>query len=107
MIGYLPQHADQSPGTVLLYLILEDLFALDRYRILDFGSGSAFYKEAFATGCLEFADCYLLRPSWTHHCRVRLHWWTERFSESVGAWLDRVGLKKKIRMLMRGGSTKK
>ena len=107
VIGYLPQHADQSPGTVLLYLILEDLFALGKHRLLDFGSGSAFYKEAFATGCLEFADCYLLRPSVGHRCRVWLHWGMERFSASVGAWLDRVGLKKKIRLLMRGGAAKK
>ena len=104
VIGYLPQHADQSPGTVLLYLILQDLFALGRYRLLDFGSGSAFYKEAFATGCLEFADCYLLRPSAGHCVRVGLHWGMERFSAAVGAWLDRRGLKKKIRMLMRGGA---
>ena len=104
VIGYLPQHAEQSPGTVLLYLILQDLFALGRYRLLDFGSGSAFYKEAFATGCLEFADCYLLRPSAGHRVRVWLHWGMENFSGAVGAWLDRMGLKKKIRMLMRGGA---
>ena len=104
VIGYLPQHAEQSPGTVLLYLILQDLFALERHRLLDFGSGSAFYKEAFATGCLEFADCYLLRPTAGHRVRVWLHWGMERFSAAVGAWLDRMGLKKKIRMLMRGGA---
>jgi len=101
VIGYLPEHADLSPGTVLLYLILENLFALNQYRLLDFGPGHAFYKEAFATGSLEFADAYLFRSTWHNRWRIWLHWHVERFSSNVGALLDRWGLKKKIRMAMR------
>jgi hypothetical protein len=59
IIGYLSEYADKSPGTVLLYQIIQDLFALGQYRLFDFGTGSAFYKESFATDKIDFADSYL------------------------------------------------
>ena len=74
VIGYRPELADRSPGTVLLYLILEDLFALGRYPVLDFGPGHAFYKEAFATRHTDFADAYLLRAGWGHRWRLWRIW---------------------------------
>lgn len=101
VIGYLPQHAQSSPGTVLLYLILEDLFRLGRFEIFDFGIGEAAYKSAFATDQLNFSDAYLFRNSLRHRLLVSLHWNSERFSAAVGAWLERKGLKKKIRALIR------
>lgn len=106
VIGYLPEHADLSPGTVLLYLILQDLFSLQKYRMLDFGPGSAFYKEAFATDKLEFADSYLLRPTLENRWKLWLLWKTECFSTAVGSMLDRIGLKKKIRQWIRKGAHK-
>lgn len=101
VIGYRPEQADRSPGTVLLYLILEDLFALGRYPLLDFGPGHAFYKDAFATRHTDFADAYLLRATWGHRWRLWLHGRVERFSDAVGHWLERHGLKKRIRLAMR------
>ena len=106
VIGYLPEHADLSPGTVLLYLILQDLFSLEKYRMLDFGSGSAFYKEAFATDKLEFADSYLLRPTLKNRWKLWLLWRTECFSAAVGGMLERMGLKKRIRQWIRKGARK-
>ncbi|WP_310565114.1 GNAT family N-acetyltransferase [Hydrogenophaga sp.] len=101
VIGYRPEQADRSPGTVLLYLILEDLFALGRYPLLDFGPGHAFYKDAFATRHTDFADAYLLRATWGHRWRLWLHGRVERFSDAVGHRLERYGLKKRIRLAMR------
>lgn len=101
IIGYLPEHADKSPGTVLLYLIVQDLFAQAKYRLFDFGPGSASYKEAFATDKIEFADAYLFRPGIGNVLKVWMLWWGERFSSAAGSVLDRLGLKKNIRVLMR------
>lgn len=106
IIGYLPQISKQSPGTVLLYLIIQDLFALGKYRLLDFGPGRALYKESFATGWIEFADSYLIRAGLGNHWRLWVHWRLECFSTMVGEILDRFGLKKKIRLLMRASVTK-
>lgn len=106
IIGYLPQNSKQSPGTVLLYLIIQDLFALGKYRLLDFGPGRASYKESFATHWVEFADSYLIRHCLGNQVRLWLHWRLERFSTTVGRILDRFGFKKKIRLLMRVGVNK-
>ena len=105
VIGYLPELAAFSPGTVLLYLIVQDLFGHGGYSLLDFGPGDAFYKAAFSTGSMEYSDVYLFRPSWRNRWRVWLHWRVERFSTATGAWLERIGLKKKIRMKMRSAVT--
>lgn len=101
VIGYRPELAERSPGTVLLYLILEDLFELGRYLVLDFGPGHAFYKEAFATRHTDFADVYLLRTSWRHAWRLWLHQRVDTVSEAVGDWLERHGWKRRIRQAMR------
>jgi len=101
VIGYLPDRAALSPGTVLLYLILEDLFRLNRFQIFDFGVGEAPYKQAFATARLDFSDTYLFRQTWRYRWRVWLHWHLDRFSSAVGAWLERAGLKRRVRMLIR------
>lgn len=101
VIGYLPQRAAASPGTVLLALIIEDLFALNRYDMFDFGVGESFYKSAFATNHLDYADAYMFAPTLRHHVLIRTHWYLDRFSSTVGAWLEKKGLKKKVKALIR------
>ena len=108
VIGYLEETAPLSPGTVLLYLIVEDLFRLGRFRIFDFGVGEAPYKRMFATGSLEFVDACLFRPTVAHRLLVGLHWHLDRAVSRVGAVLDRAGLKARVKGLLRrlrgGGS---
>ena len=48
-VGYDPDFRDRSPGTVLLYLILERLFESKEFRHMDFGETNFFYKSFFAT----------------------------------------------------------
>jgi hypothetical protein len=48
--GYDPEHARYSPGGVLLYLLLEKLFAEGEMEFLDLMEGTAFrYKSSFVT----------------------------------------------------------
>lgn len=101
IIGYLPEHSERSPGTVLLYLILQDLFSHGKFPLLDFGPGQAFYKESFATGQTEYAESYLLHDTWGNFFRLALHWRIEQFSSAVGAILERFGVKKRIRLAIR------
>lgn len=101
VIGYLEETASLSPGTVLLYLIVEDLFGLGRFKLLDFGVGEAPYKQMFATRALDFADAYLFRPRWRHRLRARLHWQVDGFSSAIGRALERAGLKSRVRRWIR------
>lgn len=107
VIGYREETAALSPGTVLLYLIVEDLFRLGRFKVFDFGVGEAPYKQLFATRALDFADAYLFRPAGRHRLRAWLHWRVDRLSSTIGRLLERAGLKSRvrhwIRALRRGG----
>jgi CelD/BcsL family acetyltransferase involved in cellulose biosynthesis len=59
--GYAPEYKHLSPGTVLLWHILETFFAESHFRYLDFGEGSAFYKEFFANTSISCCRVYFFR----------------------------------------------
>ncbi|HZL36085.1 MAG TPA: GNAT family N-acetyltransferase [Tepidisphaeraceae bacterium] len=48
-VGYDSAFADRSPGTVLLFRLIEDLIAIDTPKSLDFGFGDGEYKRVFGT----------------------------------------------------------
>lgn len=100
-IGYLPECAKLSPGSVLLYLILQDLFSNRLFAMLDFGPGEAQYKSMFGTGQYAFEDVYLLRRTLRHRLLTSAHYRLGKLSSSAGAALERHGLKKRVKMLFR------
>ncbi len=72
-VGYDSRFAKHSPGTLLLYLLLEDLFTSDRPKTFDFGRGDEVYKQRFATHVTPVAAGLLLRPTRANALRVRSH----------------------------------
>lgn len=72
-MGYDPDFAQHRPGTVLFFLMLERLFSGDRFRRLDFDSGSWDYKVRYATGAYQAADVYYLRLNLTDLTLVCIH----------------------------------
>jgi Acetyltransferase (GNAT) domain len=52
--GYDPQFRQFSPGTVLLYAMLDKLFKQRRFRVFDFGGHAWPYKALFATGGVDY-----------------------------------------------------
>jgi len=101
IIGYLPDYAPKSPGTALLYLILEDLFREKTFSLLSFGVGEGWYKESFSTGFEEFIDAVLLRPSWRLRGLVWLHALCEKANQEAGRLLEKAGIKRTIKQWMR------
>lgn len=62
-LGYDPDHARLSPGTVLQMEALERLFAEARYRWFDFTEGDGAHKAMFGTGSAQCSSFVLLRPT--------------------------------------------
>lgn len=62
-LGYDPDHARLSPGTVLQMEALERLFAEQRYRWFDFTEGDGAHKAMFGTGSAACSSLVLLRPT--------------------------------------------
>jgi Acetyltransferase (GNAT) domain len=73
--GYDERFAKLSPGTVLLFLILERLFAVGEFRIFDFDGTEYFaFKEFFATRRLPCARVVWFRPTIRNIAIVAAHW---------------------------------
>lgn len=60
-LGYDPEYAGLSVGTVLQMEALERLFAEKRYRYFDFTEGEGAHKQLFGTASIEACSFFLLR----------------------------------------------
>jgi CelD/BcsL family acetyltransferase involved in cellulose biosynthesis len=73
VVGYDADFARHSPGIALLYLMLEDLYAHDRPRVVSFGRGDDDYKRRFGTTEREVGTHLFFRPTLRNRMRVRNH----------------------------------
>ena len=62
-LGYDPDWASLSPGTVLQMRALEQLFAEERFAYFDFTEGDGAHKALFGTDSVECASFVLLRKT--------------------------------------------
>jgi hypothetical protein len=74
-IGYDERFAQSSPGTVLLYLMLQRLFEEGEFRLLDFdGTEYYAYKEFFSTHAISCARLFWFRPRFTEIAIFGARW---------------------------------
>ena len=74
-IGYDERFAQSSPGTVLLYLMLQRLFKEYEFRLLDFdGTEYYAYKEFFSTNAISCARLFWFRPRLPEIALFGAHW---------------------------------
>lgn len=92
--GFDPEHRALSPGTALLYQVLEQMFADPQIAALDFGEGDAVYKQKFGTDTQRCAEIFYLRP------RVRN---AEMVVADQAAWLAKRAIAPLDRELERRG----
>jgi len=62
-LGYDPEFAELSPGTVLQFEVMRQLMAERRFRRFDFTEGDGRHKRLWATGAIDCVDLLLLRPT--------------------------------------------
>jgi CelD/BcsL family acetyltransferase involved in cellulose biosynthesis len=106
-LGYDPQFRSWSPGTVLHLKAFEKLFAESGLKMLDFTEGEGAHKKFFATASVNCADVYYFRRTWRNRFYVALHLLFGFASRSVGAVLDRLGLKARVKKFMRSRAAKR
>jgi len=61
--GYDQHWKDWGPGSILMYMVIEDLFHDDRPDLLDFGLGDAPYKRSFGNHEHPAASFYIAPPN--------------------------------------------
>jgi CelD/BcsL family acetyltransferase involved in cellulose biosynthesis len=62
-LGYDPDFASFSPGTVLQFEVMRQLMAERRFAWFDFTEGDGQHKRLWATASLDCADLLLLKPT--------------------------------------------
>ena len=100
-LGFDPDFEHFSPGTVLQYRVVEQLFGEGKHRIFDFGEGETEQKKLFATHHLLVADLYVLHPTLPNGLRVSFRVALESISSAIVWSLDRVGVKRWVKRLLR------
>lgn len=100
-LGYDPEIAELSPGTVLHLLALEDLCRHGTVKYLDFTQGDGPHKELFGTFSVPCVDLLLLRRSFRNRMLTAMHTHWVGFEETAGRLLDRAGVKKIVKSGLR------
>lgn len=100
-LGYDPDFAELSPGTVLQFLAFEKLFAERLPRVFDFTEGEGEHKEFWARGHVLCADVYYFRPSPRSVALVGAHLACSTISRTSAWLLARLGLKAWLKRAIR------
>jgi CelD/BcsL family acetyltransferase involved in cellulose biosynthesis len=96
-IGYDPAYTDHSPGRVLLYCLLDRLFAEKRFDLFDFGMGDGFYKSFFSTHSFNCVTIFCFRLSARNLTFVISHAGLVALSRTVVRLTQALGIKDKIK----------
>lgn len=100
-IGYDPSLAKMSPGSTLLLMAIEDLFAEGVFTYFDFEEGGAQYKKQFSTASAPCGNVLLLRSSPWNLVGMCAHRFAGVASAFLSRSLERLGLKAALRKLLR------
>jgi CelD/BcsL family acetyltransferase involved in cellulose biosynthesis len=101
-VGYEPDLAALSPGTVLQYFVLEKLFAEGRFQLFDFTEGEGGHKEFWARSHAQCADVYYFPTNLKNAALVGCHSALHTVSRTAVRTLDRLGWKDKLKRALRG-----
>lgn len=100
-LGYDPDYLQMSVGTVLQWLAVEQLFSEGRFRYFDFTEGDSDHKRLFSTDHRQCANVFLIKRSIPNIALIHGQLMANRASKWLGTRLDRLGLKAKIKRLIR------
>jgi CelD/BcsL family acetyltransferase involved in cellulose biosynthesis len=101
-LGYDPEYAEHSPGTVLQYMALDILYAEARFPIYYWGYGYSQTKKIFATQEVLGADIFYIRSTLRNRMAVWLNYSFDRLSTEAGSVLNRLNLKAPIKRWLKG-----
>lgn len=100
-LGYDPDHASLSPGTVLQMAALEQLFAEGHFRRFDFTEGEGAHKAMFGTNSVKCASFLLLRPTFANRALLASLRAFEGAVAGSKVLLSRTGAETALRRLLR------
>ena len=101
-VGYDPEYASWSVGTILQLKVLQDLYeGGSPPSLFDFSTGYGSHKARFGNVSRLEANVLLLPRTLRNRAIVAAFQSGERFSVGAAALMDRLGLKSRIKKLLR------
>lgn len=100
-LGYEPDLAALSPGTVLQWAALERLFGEGAFGLFDFTEGDGAHKRLFGRESVACADLMLLRPGWRNRLLAASLPRFDRLVADAAAGAAAGGIKPALRRLLR------
>ncbi|WP_210395936.1 GNAT family N-acetyltransferase [Motiliproteus sediminis] len=101
-LGYDPSYSNFSVGTVLQWLAIEQMFDDEDLKYFDFTEGQSHHKQQFATHQRQCANIYFIKRSFRNKIIILSQIFLDNFSGFIGDFLDRYGIKTKVKHLLRG-----
>ena len=100
-LGYDSGFHGMSPGTVLHYYAIQDMFSDGGLRYFDFSQGQGQHKATFGRMAFFCADIYFLPATFFNLFMIRLHHGLKAFSARAVGILAKSGLKSRVKNLLR------
>jgi CelD/BcsL family acetyltransferase involved in cellulose biosynthesis len=100
-LGYDPDFAELSPGTVLHVEAMRALYEEGRFRAFDFTEGDGAHKAQFGRASVACADVLLLRPTLRNRAALAAMRGVDGLAARGKGALDRMGLRAKAKALIR------
>ncbi len=100
-LGYDPEWARHSPGTVLQMEALERLFAEQRYRYFDFTEGEGAHKAMFGTHSAECCSFVLLEPTAANRALLAVRAGFDATTARAKSFAERTGALAHLRSALR------
>ena len=104
-VGYDPDISKLQPGIYLHTEVMADLLA-DGICRFDFLAGDNLYKQRMSNKFREERHYYLIPRGWPGTAYAHSLVAANRFSETIGRWLDKSGLKERIKHFIRASAVK-
>lgn len=101
-LGYDPDFAELSPGTVLHVEAMRALYGEGRFRAFDFTEGDGAHKAQFGRASIACADVLILRATLRNRAALALIRGVDGLAMRGRMLLDRMGLRARAKALIRG-----
>lgn len=100
-LGYDPDFADLSPGTVLHVEAMRALYEEGGFRAFDFTEGDGAHKAQFGRASVPCVDVLLLRPTLRNRAALAVMRGIDALAAGGKGALDRMGLRAGVKALIR------
>ncbi|MCI5209308.1 MAG: GNAT family N-acetyltransferase, partial [Candidatus Electrothrix sp. ATG2] len=98
------EYRKYSPGTILHYKMIEDLFNRKEFEYYDLCAGNGLHKRLFSTGSIFCGDIYYCDLFSKYALILIIKFFLKYFSDIMKNIFEMLGVKEKVKKIVRKSS---